>query len=78
MKVFSRVYTLEVGGRPTLAFEANRTRVAQEICKEPWLRGDLILLKSGGVPVCTAQSRLSARSATAKTGRTTGSRSRRL
>jgi hypothetical protein len=39
--VFSRVFTLEVDGRPTLAFEAARTREAQQICKESWLRGDL-------------------------------------
>jgi hypothetical protein len=48
--VFSRVFTLEVEGRPTLSFEARRTREAQEICKESWLRGDLIVLNSGGVP----------------------------
>jgi hypothetical protein len=45
----SRVFTVEVDGRPTLAFEASRKKEAQEICKESWLRGDLIL-SSGGIP----------------------------
>jgi hypothetical protein len=62
--VFSRVFTLEVAGRPTLSFEASRTREAQEMCKESWLRDDLILLRSDGAPVCTAKSRLSVRLAT--------------
>jgi hypothetical protein len=66
MTVFSRVFTLDVDGRPTLSFEASRTGEAQEICKESWLRGDLILLRSDGAPVCTAQSKLSVRPATAE------------
>jgi hypothetical protein len=40
---FSRVLTLEVDGRPILAFEASGTRQAQQICKETWLLDDLIL-----------------------------------
>jgi hypothetical protein len=62
--VFSRVFTLEVDGRPTLLFEARRTREAQEICKESWLRNDLILLTSHGAPVCRTHSKLSVRLAT--------------
>jgi hypothetical protein len=62
--VFSRVFALEVDGRPTLAFEAKNTRQAQELCKESWLRDDLVSLKSGGVPLGTAQSKLSIRLAT--------------
>jgi hypothetical protein len=60
---FSRVFTLEVDGRPTLAFEACRLRAAQEICKEAWLRDDLIVLSSGGVPICGDRSKLSVRPA---------------
>jgi hypothetical protein len=63
--VFSRVFTLEVDGRPTLAFEARRTSEAQEICKESWLRGDLIVLSSGGVPLCSDRSKFTVRLATA-------------
>jgi hypothetical protein len=66
MADFSRVFTLEVDGRPTLSFEASRVREAQEICKESWLRSDLAALRSSGVPVCTAQSMLSVRLATAE------------
>jgi hypothetical protein len=64
--VFSRVFTLEVAGRPTLAFEASGTRQAQQICKESWLHDDLALLRSDGVPLCTAPSQLSVRLATAE------------
>ena len=63
---FSRVFTLEVDGRPILAFEAGGHRDAQQICKEPWLHDDLTELKSGGVPFYTAQSKLSVRPATAQ------------
>jgi hypothetical protein len=59
-----RVFTLEVDGRPTLAFEASRTREAQEICKGEWLRDDLIVLSSGSVPICGDRSKLSVRPAT--------------
>ena len=63
---FSRVFTLEVDGRPMLAFEAANSQEAQTICKETWLREDLSVLKSGGVPLYTAQSKLSVRPATAE------------
>jgi hypothetical protein len=35
-----------------------------EICKEAWLRDDLIVLSSGGVPICGDRSKLSVRPAT--------------
>ena len=60
---FSRVFTLEVDGRPALAFEASRTGEAQEICKGAWLRDDLIVLSSGGVSICGDRSKLSVRPA---------------
>ena len=65
-KDLSRVFTLEVDGRPTLAFEASRAREAQQICKETWLRDDPILLKSGGASLCSPQSTLSVRPASAE------------
>jgi hypothetical protein len=61
---FSRVFTLEVDGRPILAFEAGGNRKAQQICNEPWLLDDLSLLRSGGAALRTAQSKLSVRPAT--------------
>jgi hypothetical protein len=62
--VFSRVFTLEVDGRATLAFEASATRQAMQICKESWLLDDLTFLRSNGVPLGTVGSRLSVRPAT--------------
>jgi len=60
---FSRVFTLEVDGRPILAFEASGTREAQKLCQESWLHNDLSILTSGGVRLRTAKSKLSARPA---------------
>jgi hypothetical protein len=61
---FSREFTLEVDGRPILAFEAGGNRKAQQIFNESWLLDDLSLLRSGGVSLRTAQSKLSVRPAT--------------
>jgi hypothetical protein len=57
------VFTIEVDGRPTLAFEASRIREAHKICKGTWLRDDLIVLSSGGVPICGDRSKLTVRPA---------------
>jgi hypothetical protein len=62
--VFSRVFTLEVDGRPTLAFEASGTSEAKQLCKETWLLDDLSLIRSGGISLRTPQSKLSVRLAT--------------
>ena len=62
--VFSRVFTLEVDGRATLAFEASATKQAMELCKESWLLDDLTFLRSNGVPLGAVGSRLSVRPAT--------------
>jgi hypothetical protein len=61
---FSRVFTLEVDGRPTLAFEASHIEESQEICNEAWLRDDLTVLSSEAVPLCGDRSKLSVRPAT--------------
>jgi hypothetical protein len=45
---FSRVLTLEVDGRPTLAFEASGTKQAPQLCQKSWLLYDLSFLTSGG------------------------------
>jgi hypothetical protein len=58
---FSRVFTLEVDGRPTLAFEASGTKEARRFCQESWLHNDLSILTSGGVRLRTAKSKLSVR-----------------
>ena len=61
---FSRVFTLEVDGRPILAFAASRLSEARQISKEAWLLNDLAVLKSDGMPLRTAQSKLLVRGAT--------------
>ena len=48
------IYTVEVDGKPTLAF-AGYPREAAEICKEEWFRDDLTGLTSSGVPLCRAR-----------------------
>jgi hypothetical protein len=58
---FSRVFTLEVDGRPLLAFEASGTREAQQLYKESWLLNDLSFLTSGGDRLRTAKSTLTVR-----------------
>jgi hypothetical protein len=63
MAACSRVFTLEVDGRPILTFEAGRAREAQALCKEPWLHTDLRVLTSNGVPLMNANAKLSVRPA---------------
>jgi hypothetical protein len=60
---FSRVFTLEVDGKPTLAFEATGTRDAQQLCQESWLLNDLSILTSAGVRLRTVKSKLTVRAA---------------
>ena len=36
--VLPSIFTLEIGGTPTLVFEAQSFREAQELCREQWLR----------------------------------------
>lgn len=60
---FSRIFTLEADGRPTLAFEASSTAEARKLCKESWLIDDLISLKSDGVVLGSANSKLHVRPA---------------
>jgi hypothetical protein len=52
------IWTLEVDGRPTLAFEAKKYREANELCHEDWLRVELGLHKLNGVPLCGVDSHL--------------------
>jgi hypothetical protein len=58
------VFAMEIDGRPTLAFAAKNTREASELCKEDWLRADLSVLTSNGIPLCTAAAKLTVRRAT--------------
>jgi hypothetical protein len=55
------IFTIEVDGRPTVAFEAKKKQEAIELCSEDWLRADLTTLTSYNAPVCQARSKLNAR-----------------
>jgi hypothetical protein len=44
-------FTIEVDGKPTLAFEAKRYSEAEAICGDKQLRTKLSSLKAGGVPL---------------------------
>jgi hypothetical protein len=45
------IFTIEVDGKPTLAFAAKRYSEAEAICEDEGLRAKLSLLKSGDVPI---------------------------
>ena len=55
------VFTVDVGGRPTLSFEAKNLREAWEICHEDWLKADLARICSNGVPLWDGKARLRSR-----------------
>ena len=56
-----RMFTLEIDGKPTLVFGAKNLQEAHELCREEWLRADLSVLATDGVPVCNARAKLTAR-----------------
>lgn len=58
------IFTLDIGGRPTLAFEARNLRESQQLCHEYWLRRDIADLTSNGTPLWDGKARLSARRST--------------
>ena len=58
------VFTIDIDGKPTIAFEARQLREASELCNEEWLRRDLNTLSSNGVPLCGIGSKMKARIAT--------------
>ena len=52
------IWTLEIDGKPTLAFEAMKYREADEICHQESLRLELGQRKINYVPLCDADSHL--------------------
>lgn len=58
------IFTLDVGGKPTLAFEAKNLRESQQLCHEHWLRRDIADLTSNGAPLWDGKARLRARRST--------------
>jgi hypothetical protein len=57
------IFTLEIGGTPTLVFEAQNLREANELCHEQWLKSDLAEAKSDGAPLWDGTAKLRARMA---------------
>jgi hypothetical protein len=57
--IFARsIWTLEVDGKPILAFKAEKYREAYEICRQEGLRFELARQKINDVPLCRADSDL--------------------
>ena len=61
--VLPRIFTIEIGDTPTLTFEAQNLREAQELCHEQWLKDDLAEVKSAGAPLWDGKAKLRARMA---------------
>jgi len=59
--VLSRIFTIEIGDTPTLTFEAQNLREAQELCHEQWLKDDLAEAKSDGAPLWDGKAKLRVR-----------------
>ena len=56
-----KIFTIEIGGTPTLSFEAQNHREAQELCREQWLKDDLAEAKSNHIPLWDGKALLRAR-----------------
>jgi hypothetical protein len=58
-----KVYVLEIGGAPILAFAATSHREAQSLLREEWLKSDLRDIRVGGKPVWDGATKLTIRHA---------------
>jgi len=59
--LFPSIFTIEIGGMPTLTFEAKSLREANEICNARWLRGDFASARSNGAPLWDGKAELRVR-----------------
>ena len=59
--LFPSVFTIEIGGKPTVTFEAKSLREASEICDAPWLGEDFASANSNGAPLWDGKAQLRAR-----------------
>ncbi|MCK1572768.1 hypothetical protein [Bradyrhizobium sp. 174] len=59
--LFPSVFTIEIGGKPTVTFEARSLREASEICNAPWLGEDFAAAHSNGAPLWDGKAALRAR-----------------
>jgi hypothetical protein len=57
----SAIFTLDIGGKPTLTFEAKNLRESSELCHEPWLRDEVAQLSSYGVSLWDGSAALKTR-----------------
>ena len=57
----SAIFTLDIGGKPTLTFEAKNLRESSELCHEQWLRDEVAQLKSHGVSLWDRKASLKTR-----------------
>jgi hypothetical protein len=55
------IFTIEIDGTPTLTFEAQNLREANELCHEKWLKDDLAEAKSDGAQLWDGKAKLRAR-----------------
>jgi hypothetical protein len=55
------VFTIEISGTATLTFEARNLREAHELCREEWLKQDLLELKTDGASLWDGKAKLRAR-----------------
>jgi hypothetical protein len=60
---FGSVFVMDVDSKATFAFEAKNFPEAFELCKEGWVREDLITMTSNGVPLCSSTAKLTVRRA---------------
>jgi hypothetical protein len=54
------IFTIEVNGTPTVAFQAKRHKDAEKLCEDR-LRTDLSTLTSNGIPLCDARATMKVR-----------------
>jgi hypothetical protein len=59
--LFPSVFTIEIGGKPTVTFEAKSLREASEICNAPWLGEEFTSAHSNGAPLWDGKAQLRAR-----------------
>jgi hypothetical protein len=55
------IFTLDIDGRPTVAFEAKNIRDASQLSHEQWFRDDIAQLESGGASLWDGKASLKIR-----------------
>ena len=59
--ITSAIFTVEIGDKPILTFEAKNLRESSELCREQWFRDDVARLKSHGVSLWDGKTALKTR-----------------